>query len=245
MRSRADIINDKAVEILAGEVAGLRYSELIRRVSGDLPSENFNTIRGAIWDLDVRRPTDIFKPARGVFQHVSFRSAIAAATTVATLPSSIKEEDFYAPFAHWIKDELEECTKAISLGGSAFGGKWGTPDVIGVRESHRTDIIKAPTEVVSAEIKIDTRGIIEAFGQACSYKLFSHRVYIVIPNQTSDADKSRIDSLCTILGIGLILFDATNPSDPKFQIQVRAIKHDPDMFYVNENMKHSAVKALF
>ncbi|MBL0274174.1 MAG: hypothetical protein IPQ06_14180 [Chitinophagaceae bacterium] len=36
----------------------------------------------------------------------------------------IKEEDFYEPFAEWITNDLEECTKAIALGGSKFKDKW-------------------------------------------------------------------------------------------------------------------------
>jgi hypothetical protein len=59
----------------------------------------------------------------------------------------------------------------IPFGGNKFRDKWGTPDVIGKREPRRSDIVKAPTEIVSAEIKADTKDLITAFGQACSYKL--------------------------------------------------------------------------
>jgi len=47
----------------------------------------------------------------------------------------IKEEGFYKPFADWLVNEVEECTRAIPLGGNLFRDKWGTPDVIGKRES--------------------------------------------------------------------------------------------------------------
>jgi len=43
--------------------------------------------------------------------------------------------------------------------------------------------------------------------------------------------------LISIFGIGLVLFDNTNPDDPIFEIRVRPIKHEPDMFYVNRYMK--------
>ena len=132
---------------------------------------------------------------------------------------------------------MEECTKAISLGGNIFRDKWGTPDVIGIRKSRQGDIIKVPTEVISAEIKIDTNSLITAFGQSCSYKLFSHKSYIVVPREASEEDIARLDALCRIFGIGLILFDATSPDEPDFQIRVRAAKHEPDMFYVNKNMR--------
>jgi hypothetical protein len=37
-----------------------------------------------------------------------------------------------------------------------------------------------------------------------------------------------------IFGIGLILFDSGNPQTPDFEIRVRAAKHEPDSFYVNQ-----------
>ena len=63
-------------------------------------------------------------------------------------------------------NETEECTKAIPLGGNRFGGRWGPPDVIGKRESKKSDILKAPVEIVSAEIKLETSQLVTAFGQA-------------------------------------------------------------------------------
>lgn len=134
-------------------------------------------------------------------------------------------------------NETEECTKAISLGGNKFRDKWGTPDVIGKRAPRASDIIKFPTEIVSAELKVDIRDLITAFGQACSYRLFSHKSYLVIPRNSPEADISRLDALSLIFGIGLVLFDNSNPSNPQFDIKVRPLKHDPDMFYVNEYMR--------
>jgi hypothetical protein len=90
---------------------------------------------------------------------------------------------------------------------------------------------------VSAEIKTDSNTLITAFGQACSYRLFSHKVYLVIPNSSSESDLARLDALCRLYGIGLILFDAQKPKDPGYEIRVRAGKNEPDMFYVNRNLK--------
>ena len=112
-----------------------------------------------------------------------------------------------------------------------------TPDVIGIREPRKSDIIRPATDIVSAEIKIDTGNLITAFGQACSYKLFSHKSYIVIPKESSEEDVTRLDALGRIFGIGLILMDVSDPKMPRFEIRVRATKHEPDMFYVNKYMK--------
>ena len=121
--------------------------------------------------------------------------------------------------------------------GINLGIKWGTPDVIGIREPRKSDIIKPATDIVSAEIKIDTGNLITAFGQACSYKIFSHKSYIVIPKESTEEDVARLYALGRIFGIGLILMDISDPKLPRFEIRVRATKHEPDMFYVNRYMR--------
>lgn len=238
-----DTIRAKAMEILAQEPPGVRWTELLRRVAAALPQMNPNGIRGALYNLDDLKPEEVYKPARGIFRLLKFkpteeeRDIVAAQVPSEAVAARVHEEDFYAPFAEWIKDELEECTKAISLGGNRFRDKFGTPDVIGIRKPKEGDIIKPPTEIVSAEIKIDGNALITAFGQACSYRLFSHKSYLVVPGDAPEEDLARLDALSRICGIGLILFDAKAPGKPDFQIRARAAKQEPDMFYVNRNMK--------
>jgi hypothetical protein len=238
MSTRSEKIIPKAIEILKANPDGVRYSDLVRKIHQEFPAIPINSIHGTVWNLETRVPNEVFKPARGLFRHVEFRRKEVGEEERKIPPEieKINEENFYEPFANWLVNDLEECTEAIPLGGSRFRDKWGTPDVIGKREPRRSDIVKALTEIVSAEIKTDTKDLITAFGQACSYKLFSHKSYIVIPTNSLEDDISKLDALCLIFGIGLVLFDNSNPNDPKFEIRVRPLKHEPDMFYVNKYM---------
>jgi hypothetical protein len=236
MATKYEKIIQKALEELENNPNGLRYSELVRRMKKEFPDFPLGTIEGTIWNLDIRVPEKVYKPARGLFRLVKFKG-LETKEGLETPSEKIKEEDFYKPFADWLVSETEEATRAIPLGGNKFRDKWGTPDVIGIRESSRSDIVRPPTEVISAEIKADTNNLITAFGQACSYRLFSHKVYLLIPKQSSEEDISRLDSLCLIFGIGLVLFDVNNVEDPSFEIRVRPIKHEPDVFYTNKYLK--------
>lgn len=245
MKTKRERIVSKALEILRSNPNGVRYSDLGTKIQKEFQKKathipiNTNTIRGAIWDLETQAPKEVYKPARGLFRHVAFRDK-EIDKDLQKPPShtgKIKEGHFYKPFADWLINELEECTQAIPLGGNRFKDKWSTPDVIGKREPCRSDIIKTPTEIISAEVKVDSKDLITAFGQACSYKLFSHKSYIVIPKDSSQDDISKLDALCLIFGIGLVLFDNNNASDPQFEIRVRPLKHEPDMFYVNKCMR--------
>lgn len=232
-------IIEKAIALLQDEEHGIRFSEFRRKIREALPDISLNTIGGTIWNLEVQRPDAVYKPARGLYLAARFRPSSGLEPTKTSPPTTekIKEESFYELFAEWLVNELEECTKAIAVGGNVFKDKWGTPDVIGVREPRKSDIIKFPTEIVTAEIKIDMYGLITAFGQACAYRLFSHKSYIAVPAEAPEDDLQRLDTLARIFGIGLILFNPKKPDDPKFEIRVRAAKHEPDMFYVNRCMK--------
>ena len=226
-----------ALTLLDDSPAGLRFSELHKKIKET--DENFkpNTISGCIWNLDARFPKEVYKPSKGLFRLTKFKKAEEAEVPVTPpliVKSPVKEEDFYAPFAEWLKNEIEDVTEAIALGRNKFKDRWGTPDVIGKRESRRSDIIKGPIEIVSAEIKTDTAQLVTAFGQACAYKLFSHKAYLVVPRQSPDDEISRVDLLCQIFGIGFVIFDAENPSVPDFQIRVRPARHEPDLFYTNK-----------
>ncbi len=144
-----------------------------------------------------------------------------------------REDEFYDPFAEWLKGELDEATIAVSLGGAGLQRKWGTPDVVGVYKPLASHRIKFDLEIISAEIKIDPQQPVVAFGQAVAYRLFSAKSYIVMPKVISEEDYSRLEALCMLFGIGLVLF-AVDPSNPAFEIRVRAQRFTPDMFYVNE-----------
>jgi len=231
-------ICDKAEELLAHEPRGLRFSALMVRLKTELP--DVKSARRIIPYLHLFRPEAVNKPARGLFRHAKFTETEVESDIKLAESGMCKkkgEDHFYNSFAAYLVDELEECTKAISLGGNCFKDKWGTPDAIGVLRARQSDILQFPAEIVSAEIKTDANALITAFGQACSYRLFSHKVYLVIPNSVTESDLARLDALCRVFGLGLILFDAENPQEPDYQIRVRATRHEPDMFYANRNLK--------
>jgi len=235
-----DQIREASFVLLKKHPDGIRYSELVRLLCETNPKWKKNTVHGTVWDLDKQFPDKISKPSRGLFRLVEFTEPESDELKDEFLQKpkkSISEEQFYEPFADWLKNELEECTKAIALGGKVFKDKWGTPDVIGKKTSRKSDIIQSPIEIVSAEIKSEVTQLVVAFGQACAYSLFSHKSYLVVPSQAPQDDIARLDSLCQVFGIGLVLFDANKPKDPGFIVRVRARRLEPDLFYTNKYMK--------
>ena len=240
MRTIKAQVVEKAFEILENSPEGVRYADLVRRVGALDSSFKPAAIRGNVFDLHVQHPDRVYKPYRGLFRLTKYRDPETdelKSERVPKQPKKFKEEEFYQPFADWLVNDVEECTKAISLGGNRFGPKWGTPDVIGKRESKRSDIIQAPVEIVSAEVKSDTNHLVTAFGQACAYCLFSHKSYLVVSNWAQNDEITRLDALCQVFGIGLVLFDPRDPEDPKFAIRTRALYKQPDLFYANRYMK--------
>lgn len=224
-------IKKRARAIIAANPGGIRYAELANQIWNSDPDTPKNTIYGSIWDLDKAYPNEIAKPSRGVFTPVNVSGAIATvAPAVATV---LKESDFYQSFADYLRNELDEVTEAFPLGGAGLKEKWATPDVIGTYKKRPGSVIEFPTEIVSAEIKIDPNQTIVAFGQAISYRLFSSKTYIVMPITLSEEEQSRLESLCMLFGIGLVLFEL-NKDEPRFSSRARAQRASPDMFYANE-----------
>jgi hypothetical protein len=134
LATKKEIIQKKALEILDANPKGIRYSELVAKILEAVPDLQKNTIHGNVWNLDVVLPASVYKPARGVWKATKYREQADVTEEVVVAPQpteiTLREEQFYEPFADWITSELEECTKAIALGGNRFKDKWGTPDVI-------------------------------------------------------------------------------------------------------------------
>jgi hypothetical protein len=204
-------VKRKAVELLKQNPGGINYANLAKRIAELDPSLTKGQIAGQIYNLDRTHSDEVYKPSRGLFRLVEYRDENTDSLKtefVQKPPTQIREQDFYEAFAQYLLNVLEDCTKAIPLGGKKFQDKWGTPDVIGIWQSKQTDILRGETEIVSAEIKIDGSSLITAFGQACAYFLFSHKSYLVVPKSSPEDDLDRIDVLCQLFGIGLVLFDS-------------------------------------
>jgi hypothetical protein len=228
-------IREVAEAIVRATPGGIRWAELHRQVSARLTDINGNTITGGLHQFRTNLPAGIERPTRGLFVVADAQAAREElAAEVPAAAAVLREDAFYPPFASWLKDDLEEATRAISLGGNVFGGKWGTPDVIGVYEPKATDPVKFSQEIIAAEIKTDTQQLIVAFGQAVAYRLFAHRVYLVVPRAASRGDLQRLDALAGIVGIGLVFFNPASAEQPEFDVRVRAPKHEPDYFYTNQ-----------
>jgi hypothetical protein len=201
------------------------------------PETPKNTISGSIWNLETIFPNEINKPSRGLYAPTgdSANEAVVVGSPelVAPTGSTIRESDFYAPFAEWLKNDLGEVNEVMPLGGAGLKSKWGTPDVVGTYKPLARNLVKFPIEIVVAEIKIDPQAPVVAFGQAVAYRLFATKAYIVMPTSLSEKDKGRLEALCMLFGAGLVLFDL-NKDAPGFSIRMRAQRFSPDMFYVNE-----------
>jgi hypothetical protein len=117
-------IKAKASELLEQNPEGLRYSELHAKILETDRTFNLNTINGCIWNFDATYPEKVYKPSKGLFCLLKNKSS---ETEVQTPPSAatatagkVKEEDFYTRFADWLKNEIEDVTHAIPLGGNNF-----------------------------------------------------------------------------------------------------------------------------
>lgn len=204
---------------------------------------NINSIKVAIYNLPNAFPNEVQRISRGIIGTVSdFRDSDQGSQDENTEnnqnsiddATGTKEESFYQPFSEFLVSSLEECVHAFPIGNMRGNGRWGNPDVIGVNRPLSSHAASFPYEIVCAEIKIDPREFVTAFGQVVSYRLFCHRTYLVIPpppNDKGDADK--LEDQCASLGVGLIYFDPKIP-EPVFERKTHARAFVPDSYYLNQ-----------
>lgn len=229
-------IRELAIEFIGRHPGGVRYSEVVQAIARQHPETPHGTIVGSIWKLHETNPHAVSKPSRGLFVPSASGQPIDVQSNDGnrrTGTPQLREQEFYHSFAQYLEKDLDEVTRAAPLGGAGLKSKWGTPDVVGVYRATAADLIKFPLEIVAAEVKIDAGEPVVAFGQATAYRLFASKTYVVMPRELREADLGRLEALCMLFGIGLVLFD-TNPAAPGYDIRVRAQRHLPDMFYVNE-----------
>jgi len=130
-------IRATALSLLDVHPNGLRYSELQRKIKETDNDFKPNTISGCTWDLDVQYPNEVYKPSRGLFRLKKYRETNTVEQPPSLHPtdqqpplvspseiSPVKEEDFYCPFAEWLKNEIEDVTDAIPLGRNKFKDRW-------------------------------------------------------------------------------------------------------------------------
>lgn len=262
--SEKDKIIAAAAEILAQNPDGVRKTDLINEVCKTTKCKK-QTVVGNLWTLQKQIQDNVStkfqtRKERGgaVFFYLRANNdAPQADAPKSDGRSSRIEEKFYASFAKYLEygdgdeERLGECSKAVAWGGgSKSNGKWGTPDVVGVFKPDRKADVQFQHEIVSVEIKIGDKrdALITGFGQACAYRLFSHKVYLAIPAPKSESDSTealRIEALCHVFGIGLVHFNAKTPEKPDYKKILRAQAHSPDMFYVNEFIKGELSAQLY
>ena len=236
----------EAVVMLHVRPQGMRFTELVDALLRVHPERTAKAIGNDIFGIDRALPTHVFKPSKGLYVHLKFRaeerpsepSEVPRATSKQReVAPSVPEQLFYSSFATWLKDDLEEVTQVIVLGGNTFRDRWGTPDVLGKFESKRSDVVKGMTLIVASEVKVDVGDLLKGFGQACAYRLFAHKSYLVIPQHTPPDELDRLEALCQIHGVGLVTFDAHNSAKPGYRLMARPIKHEPNLSYTNRYVR--------
>ena len=74
-RTVTERINAKAFELLEQHPEGLRWSELLRQIEASDPGLHPKTVNGCVWKLVERFPDKVYKPSKGLFRLVKYKSA--------------------------------------------------------------------------------------------------------------------------------------------------------------------------
>ncbi len=67
-------INAKALELLEQHPEGLRWSELLAKIKESDPTFHPKTVNGCVWKLVERFPDKVYKPYKGLFRSLKYKS---------------------------------------------------------------------------------------------------------------------------------------------------------------------------
>ena len=238
-------IKNSAIKIIEKHPDGIRLKDIVSEIIEYSKETNENTIRGSISQLraEERFSRSIDTSKWGLYKPKSVDESEDDSNKSSEDPEKeknkideVSESKFYEPFAKFLEIDLQECTTAESIGGMTGGGKWGNPDVVGCHKPQPDHVFKFEPEVIAAEIKISTEKahVFEGFGQASAYRIFSHKVYLVLPEKISSDLKNELSLLCDFHGLGLVLFDSENLNHPNWKVELKARKTSPNMILLNE-----------
>lgn len=68
-------INAIALKLLEQHPVGLHWSELLSKIKAADPSFHPKTVNGCVWKLVERFPEKVYKPSRGLFRLLKYKSA--------------------------------------------------------------------------------------------------------------------------------------------------------------------------
>lgn len=74
-RKVTERINAKALELLEQHPEGLRFSELRSKIEASDGSFHPKTVNGCVWKLVRKFPDKVYKPSRGIFRLMKYKSA--------------------------------------------------------------------------------------------------------------------------------------------------------------------------
>lgn len=67
-------IYEKALELLEESPDGVRWSELLERIEASDRTFHPKTVNGCVWKLVERFPDQVYKPSKGLFRLVKYRT---------------------------------------------------------------------------------------------------------------------------------------------------------------------------
>jgi hypothetical protein len=68
-------INAKALDLLDEHPEGLRWAELISKIKEADISFHPKTVNGCVWKLAEKFPDKVYKPSKGLFRSVKYKSS--------------------------------------------------------------------------------------------------------------------------------------------------------------------------
>lgn len=245
-----------AVEVVKHSLGGISEHDLLHRLASRFPNARKESLSKAISSIDIHWLKDIARFDCNLLVPIKLdasRSLLPKehnAYITADKANDHDEREYYGPLKSFISEELSLHNSIYEFGGNVMpeGHWWTNPDLLGAVRPQPAARPFVQPEIISVEVKskigipdnansyVNNREkLFGAYSQALSYRLFSHRVIISVPEIPNIVQKSLFERRCSFYGIGLIYFSGP-PESPAFRWRLHPTSSMPDVQTLNDFM---------
>lgn len=236
-------INDRVykavIETLKDYPEGLKLADLISLVTRKFFPEQVEANMRAFIKRILKYP-NIEKISKGRYR-VNFQMQTELKETNGLLLYNLSknekskiEFEICNSFANFLVNNLKEASKTWVFYEHKYDDGIFLPEVLGINPFDFQNFDPRDVEITSACASLDIVDIPFILGKAMGYKIFSHRVYIVLPDRIEKfEDKMKLlENFCMKFGIGLVYFNISRRSE--FFVRIKAVRIMPEPYFVNE-----------
>lgn len=234
---------EKSLEILENHPGGIQARYLVKELKEkyfpNVPEVSIRTalIRVLILHTQVEKLTNGYYILKKYLYGQSPES-LPNSDDFRKITSKFNDRLICVLFTDFLINELKEATTAYNLCGKKPKREWFIPDILGINRFSNNLVNNQEIEIISIALSCDIGHLAFAVGRTVSYKIFSHRIYILVPSEVenNEGKMNWLEIMTKKFGIGVVFYKKEN-HQVDFKVIIKPKTGTPDPSYVADYLQ--------